>query len=87
LKRGVCLFGGGSAALLDCGGKRSATPLFDRQQPCQSGVALRFPPQSKTPGYGSAVAPDSIFIPLASLKGDYSQPSESIRESYPRQRQ
>jgi hypothetical protein len=33
---------------LDCGGKRSATPLWDRPQPCQSGVALRFPPQSKT---------------------------------------
>jgi hypothetical protein len=31
--------------VLDCGGKRSATPLFDRQQPCQSGVARRFPPQ------------------------------------------
>ncbi len=35
---------------LDCGGKRSATPLLDRQQSCQSGVALRFPPQSKTFG-------------------------------------
>jgi hypothetical protein len=33
---------------LDCGGKRSATPLWDRQQPWPSGVALRFPPQSKT---------------------------------------
>ena len=33
---------------LDCGGKRSATPLWDRPQPWPSGVALRFPPQSKT---------------------------------------
>ena len=31
------------AKLLDCGGKRSATPLLDRK----SGVALRLPPQSK----------------------------------------
>jgi hypothetical protein len=34
--------------ILDCGGKRSATPLWDRPSRCQSGVALRFPPQSKT---------------------------------------
>ena len=31
--------------ILDCGGKRSATPLSDRRK---SGVALRLPPQSKT---------------------------------------
>jgi len=30
--------------ILDCGGKRSATPLFRR---FESGVALRLPPQSK----------------------------------------
>jgi membrane-associated phospholipid phosphatase len=44
--------------VLDCGGKRSATPLSDgrafttRTEPCrrpESGVALRFPPQSMTP--------------------------------------
>jgi len=30
---------------LDCGGKRSATPISDG---IKSGVALRLPPQSKT---------------------------------------
>src|SRR5262245_46374183 len=37
--------------ILDCGGKRSATPLSDRRalSECRkSGVALRLPPQSKT---------------------------------------
>ena len=47
---------------MDCGGKRSATPLFlgnrmnpeqpsdpGDPHPSESGVALRFPPQSKTP--------------------------------------
>jgi len=33
-----------SGAILDCGGKRSATPLSDRTN---SGVALHLPPQSK----------------------------------------
>ena len=26
----------------------AATPLFERRQACESGMALRFPPQSKT---------------------------------------
>jgi len=34
---------------LDCGGKRSATPLL---MPSESGVALRLPPQSKTSSAG-----------------------------------
>jgi len=34
-----------SGAILDCGGKRSATPLSDRTN---SGVALHLPPQSKS---------------------------------------
>jgi len=33
-----------SERILDCGGKRSATPLSDHRK---SGVALRLPPQSK----------------------------------------
>jgi len=33
-----------SVTNLDCGGKRSATPLLLRSE---SGVALRLPPQSK----------------------------------------
>jgi hypothetical protein len=33
--------------VLDCAGKRSATALFDRAASCESGVALRLPPQSK----------------------------------------
>ena len=33
--------------ILECGGKSDATPLFGCGQNFQSGVALRFPPQSK----------------------------------------
>jgi hypothetical protein len=32
---------------LECGGKRSATPLLGVQEEIQSGVALRLPPHSK----------------------------------------
>ena len=37
---------------LDCGGKRSATPLSDRRK---SGVALRLPPQSKSVRWQSLI--------------------------------
>ena len=37
-----------SASGLDCGGKSDATPLSERTSSNESGVALRFPPQSKT---------------------------------------
>jgi len=40
--------------LLDCGGKRSATPLLRRSE---SGVALRLPPQSKFTGQFIAIMP------------------------------
>jgi len=38
---------------LDCGGKRSATPLSDRRK---SGVALRLPPQSKSVHWQALIA-------------------------------
>jgi len=38
--------------ILDCGGKRSATPLFRRSE---SGVALRLPPQSKSVHWHSLI--------------------------------
>jgi len=41
-----------SGAILDCGGKRSATPLSDRTN---SGVTVHLPPQSKTVHWQSLI--------------------------------
>jgi hypothetical protein len=53
----------------------AATPLFDCGQSFQSGVALRFPPQSKTFGCGS---PRHVFA-LLSVKVIHSREDFSAR--------
>ena len=58
----------------------AATPLFDCGQSFQSGVALRFPPQSKKIGYGyAALCP---FAALASRKTTGADANGGVRHPF-----
>jgi hypothetical protein len=58
-----------------CGGKLGATPLFDYGSSFQSGVALRFPPQSKK------IWLPSLRCALASLRLCVKSGRHSINEN------
>jgi len=60
--------------ILDCGGKRSATPLSDRRK---SGVALRLPPQSKAFIGKSLIFSRDVLL-IAKTSGPGSAPHLSI---------
>src|SRR5207247_4682866 len=62
---------------LDCGGRAQRRHRFARQSASESDVALRFPPQSKTPGTATECSPShgpfiqySIIAAVAGSFGD-----------------